>query len=69
MYMHENPCRGIWSLAMQPMDDIHSSAKYNAMGEQRIYEVTNYALMAVVDVDLTKGRDRTSAESEARLCE
>ncbi len=46
---------------------LHSSARYYAMGEQGIYEVTNYARMA--DVDLTKGRDQTSAESEARLCE
>jgi hypothetical protein len=46
---------------------LHSAAKYYAMGEQGIYEVTNYALIGVVD--LTKGRDQTSAESEARLCE
>lgn len=53
MYMHENPCRGVWSLALQPMDYVHGSAKFYATGEQGIYEVTNYALMA--DVDLTKG--------------
>jgi hypothetical protein len=46
---------------------LHSSAKYDAMGEQAMYEVTNYALIGVVD--LTKGRDQTSAQSEARLCE
>ena len=39
---------------------LHSSAKYYAMGEQGIYEVTNYACMA--DVDLTKARGQTSAE-------
>ncbi|MFM8741323.1 MAG: hypothetical protein ACKOC0_14130 [Cytophagales bacterium] len=62
MYMHENLCRGVWSLAMQPMDYVHSSAKYYAMGEQGIYEVKNYALM--VDVDLTKGRDKRRARGE-----
>ena len=39
---------------------LHSAAKYYAMGEQGIYEVTNYACMA--DVDLTKARGQTSAE-------
>ncbi|MFM7859035.1 MAG: hypothetical protein ACKO96_45710, partial [Flammeovirgaceae bacterium] len=66
-YMHENPCRGIWNLAIQPMDYVHSSAKCYATNEQGIYEVTNYALIA--DVDLTKRQDYKSAESEARLCE
>ena len=39
---------------------LHSAAKYYAMGEQAMYEVTNYACMA--DVDLTKARFQTSAE-------
>ncbi|MFN7407048.1 MAG: hypothetical protein ACK5SL_10980 [Cyclobacteriaceae bacterium] len=51
-YIHENPCRGEWNLAKYPEDYMHSSAKYYATGEQGIYEVMSYALLA--DIDLTK---------------
>lgn len=51
-YIHDNPCRGEWNLAKSPEDYLHSSAKYYVTGEQGVYEVTNYALLA--EIDLTK---------------
>lgn len=51
-YMHENPCRGKWSLAESPSNYKHSSAKYYLTGEHSFYEVTNYGQMS--DIDLTK---------------
>jgi REP element-mobilizing transposase RayT len=51
-YIHDNPCRGEWNLAKNPEGYMHSSAKYYATGEQGIYEVMSYALLA--DIDLTK---------------
>jgi hypothetical protein len=51
-YIHENPCREPWDLAMQPHEYKHSSAKYYTVGEQGIYEVMDY--MKLEDVDLTK---------------
>jgi hypothetical protein len=47
-----NPCRGEWNLAKNPEGYMHSSAKYYATGEQGIYEVMSYALLA--DIDLAK---------------
>ncbi len=44
-YMHNNPCVGKWSLALSPVDYIHSSAKYYISGEQGVYPVTNYLEM------------------------
>ncbi|MFN7260405.1 MAG: hypothetical protein ACK5TU_10935, partial [Cyclobacteriaceae bacterium] len=51
-YIHDNPCRGEWNLAKNPECYVHSSAKYYATGEQGIYEVISYALLA--DIDLAK---------------
>lgn len=51
-YMHENPCRGKWSLAESPSNYKHSSAKYYLTGEHSFYEVTNYGQMS--EIDLTK---------------
>ena len=51
-YMHNNPCTGKWKLVENPVDYIHSSAKYYITGEQGIYRVTNY--MELEDIDLTK---------------
>ena len=39
LYIHDNPCIGVWKLAENPIDYIHSSAKYYATGEQGIYSI------------------------------
>ena len=36
-YMHNNPCSGVSKLVDNPVDYIHSSAKYYITGEQGIY--------------------------------
>jgi len=51
-YMHENPCRGKWSLVNQPWDYTHSSARQYIMGEVGVYRVTIYSELN--DIDLTK---------------
>ena len=51
-YIHENPCRGEWNLAVQQQDYHHSSAKYYITGEQGFYEVMSYTELK--DIDLTK---------------
>ena len=73
-YIHENPCRGKWSLVKQPWDYVHSSAKFYFSGEEGVYPVINF--MALKDIELTrcKGSDRgcgTEAQSprSGRLCE
>ncbi len=50
-YMHDNPCRGKWSLSENPVDYVHSSAKFYLTGEQGIYDVYNSGLLE--DIDLT----------------
>jgi REP element-mobilizing transposase RayT len=54
-YMHDNPCRGIWELAKQPMGYAHSSAKYYATGERGVYEVTSYTILQDVDLGRRRG--------------
>jgi len=44
-YMHMNPCTGKWNLSANPVEYIHSSAKYYATGQQGIYPITNIAEM------------------------
>ena len=51
-YMHDNPCKGVWNLAITAADYPHSSAKYYQTGEQGVYEITGYTFLE--DVDLTK---------------
>ena len=51
-YMHNNPCSGRWRLVENPVDYLHSSAKFYITGEQGVYEVMNY--MELEDIDLTK---------------
>ena len=51
-YMHENPCRGKWSLAENPADYKHSSARYYLMGTHSVYEVHDFQKLS--DIDLTK---------------
>ena len=53
-YIHANPCRGKWNLVDKYWDYIHSSAYYYVTGEQRGYEVFDYARLQ--DIDLTKAR-------------
>ena len=50
-YMHCNSCRGKWNLVTNPVDYIHSSAKYYITGEQGKFAVTNY--LELEDIDLT----------------
>jgi hypothetical protein len=50
-YMHDNPCKGKWTLATEPVEYKHSSAEYYLTGEQGIYEVLNY--FELVDINLT----------------
>jgi hypothetical protein len=49
--MHNNPCNGVWDLAISPDEYVHSSAMFYATGKQGIYEVTNY--MELNDINLT----------------
>lgn len=51
-YIHENPCRGNWGLASEPIHYVHSSARFYLTGEQGVYEVVSYAELE--DIDLTK---------------
>lgn len=52
LYIHNNPCRGVWNLVDNPVDYVHSSAKFYNLGEHGIYPVTSY--MELQDVNLTK---------------
>lgn len=51
-YMHDNPCKGKWTLAAAPVDYLHSSATYYINDKQGFYPVLNYCELA--DIDLTK---------------
>jgi REP element-mobilizing transposase RayT len=50
-YMHMNPCKGVWDLARNPIDYLHSSAKFYATGEHGIYTVIHGGFLE--DIDLT----------------
>lgn len=54
-YFHNNPNKGKWNLRENPVEYVHSSAKFYITVEQGIFHVTNYALLA--DIDLTAGND------------
>lgn len=51
-YMHDNPCRGVWNLVMNPADYQHSSAKFYMTGEQGVYPVLHCGELE--DIDLTR---------------
>jgi hypothetical protein len=51
-YIHNNPCRGSWNLAVNAVDYPHSSAEYYQTDKQGIYSITGYTLLE--DIDLTK---------------
>jgi hypothetical protein len=53
-YMHNNSCSGKWQLALNPIEYIHSSAKFYLTGVQGIYTVTNFMEMEDVDFNLSK---------------
>ena len=50
-YMHENPNRGKWNLVCSLTEYRHSSANYYINHTQGFYPVTNFAILA--DIDLT----------------
>jgi hypothetical protein len=50
--MHNNPCTGVWNLALTPLDYIYSSALFYETGKQGIYAVTNYKELA--DINFTQ---------------
>jgi REP element-mobilizing transposase RayT len=50
-YMHQNPCRGKWNLAVSPAGYEHSSARFYTCGEHAAYPVTSY--LELDDIDLT----------------
>ena len=51
-YMHNNPCKGNWNLAVSPAEYVHSSAKFYICNEHASYPVTNIGGLS--DIDLTK---------------
>jgi REP element-mobilizing transposase RayT len=53
-YIHENPCRGKWSLANEPKDYKHSSAFYYQSGQQGEYPVTSFAELDDIDLSIPK---------------
>ena len=44
-YMHNNPMAKQWTLCNNPIEYIHSSAKFYITGEQGFYQVTNFMEM------------------------
>jgi hypothetical protein len=53
VYMHANPCKGIWQLANSPIDYKHSSALFYSGAEvEAFYPVTHY--MQLEDIYLSK---------------
>jgi hypothetical protein len=48
-YMHNNPCTGKWRLAANPVEYVHSSAKFYLTGVQGFYPVTNFMEMEEVN--------------------
>ena len=52
-YIHDNPCSNKWNLCNNPVEYLHSSAKFYIAGEQGVYPVTNF--MQMEDVQFTKG--------------
>ena len=40
-YIHNNPCSKKWNLCREPIEYLHSSAKFYLTGEQGVYEISN----------------------------
>ena len=53
-YMHNNPMVGKWTLCNNPLEYIHSSAKFYITGEQGFYPVTNF--MAMEDIAFNESK-------------
>ncbi|MFD2919187.1 transposase [Terrimonas rubra] len=51
-YIHDNPCKGKWSLVNAPYEYQHSSAGFYITGHHTTYAVLNYFELG--DIDLTK---------------
>lgn len=51
-YIHNNPVKGKWNLAVSAADYEHSSARFYLTGEQGVYPVLDYCELA--DIDLTQ---------------
>jgi REP element-mobilizing transposase RayT len=54
-YMHNNPCTGKWQLAANPIEYLHSSARFYLTGVQGIYPITNFMEMEDVNFNFSKG--------------
>ena len=54
-YMHNNPCVGKWQLSINPIEYLHSSAKFYLTGEQGVYAVTNFMEMEEIDFNESRG--------------
>lgn len=50
-YMHQNPCKGVWNLAVSPIEYKHSSAKFYHTGEKGEYDIMNYKELMDIDLD------------------
>ena len=53
-YMHLNPCTGKWQLTINPIEYLHSSAKFYLTGEYGFYPVTNFMEMEDVTFNESK---------------
>ena len=40
-YIHNNPCSGDWKLVENPVEYVHSSARFYLSGEQGVYLITD----------------------------
>ena len=55
-YMHNNPCVGKRLLCANPLEYLHSSARFYITGEPGIYPVTNF--MEMEDVSFNDGKQQ-----------
>lgn len=53
-YIHNNPCKGKLQLAINPIEYLHSSAKFYLTGEQGVYPVTNFMEMEDINFNYDK---------------
>jgi REP element-mobilizing transposase RayT len=49
-YIHKNPCRGKWNLALTPADYDHCSARFYEKGIHAAYPVTHYLDLEHIDL-------------------
>lgn len=64
-YMHDNPCKGKWNLAVAPADYPHSSATYYITEKHGVYPVLNYCELA--DLDLTKPLENNAESTKTNI--